>query len=410
MAIDLQRSGGVASARPGTERTSRRSFLKTGLLGGLGAIAAPYLGFGRARAAEGSPVEVSTRAVDLVRGSTVVDMLGLLTLDWPRLRRWQAEPESFAENEYRDLERSGVDIFHPAIETGSRNPRASALRWLAAWDRLLAGPACFLSRVGTIDDLLRVPRRGPIGIVVGFQDSDHFAATGDVELFHALGQRVGQLTYNGRNRLGSGCYERLDHGLTPFGGEVVAEMNRVGMAVDLSHCGERTTLGAIEASRVPVLVTHSNCAALVSTQPRCKSDAVIRALAAAGGVMGISVVRSFVGGPHATIEDLLDHFAHVARLVGVEHVGLGSDTDVDTIDPATGLPRPFYAIRGLDPVARVYQIADGLLRRGFSVADVELVLGGNFLRVLAAIWPASSWSVAAERELRRDPFCPAPAY
>ena len=99
----------------------------------------------------------------------------------------------------------------------------------------------------------------------------------------------------------------------------------------------------------------------------------------------------------------------MARLVGVEHVGLGSDTDVDTIDPATGLPRSFYAIRGLDPVARVFQIADGLLRRGFSAADVQLVLGGNFMRALAAIWPAHTWSIADERELRRDPFCPAPA-
>ena len=391
-------------------RSSRRSFLRTSLLGGLGAVAAPMLGFGRARPSEISPVEVSTRAIDLVRGATVVDMLGLLTLDWPRLRRWQAEPASFAESEYRDLERSGVDIFHPAVETRARDPHAGALRWLAAWNRLLDVPRCFLSRVGTIDDLLRVPRRGPIGVVLGFQDSDHFRARGDVELFHALGQRVSQLTYNARNRLGSGCYERRDLGLTPFGGEVVAEMNRVGMAIDLSHCGERTTLAAIEASRAPALVTHSNCAALVARQPRCKSDAVIRALAEKGGVMGISVVRAFVGGADATIEDLLDHFAHVARLVGIEHVGLGSDTDVDTLDPATGLPRPFYAIRGLEPVERVYQIADGLLRRGYSTRDVELVLGGNFLRALAAIWPADSWSITAERDLRRDPFCPAPAF
>lgn len=184
-------------------------------------------------------------------------------------------------------------------------------------------------------------------------------------------------------------------------------MNRIGMAVDVSHCGERTSLEAVVASNKPVLITHANSRALVPGQVRCKSDLVIRAMAAGGGVMGITAVRAFVG-RNPSLDDLLDHFDHVAHLAGVEHVGLGGDLDVDAIDPATGGVRPPYRIRGLHPAARVFQIADGLLRRGYAEQDVELVLGGNFQPALASIWPEDSWFPVTEWQTRRDPFCPAP--
>jgi membrane dipeptidase len=202
----------------------------------------------------------------------------------------------------------------------------------------------------------------------------------DVAHFHGLGQRVSQLTYNTRNALGSGCYEATDRGLSVFGQRVVGEMDRLGMAVDVSHCGERTALDAVATSRRPVLITHGNCRALVPGQPRCRSDELLRAVARSGGVMGITVVRAFVSGKsRPALPDLLDHFDHVAKLAGVEHVGL-------------------------DPVARIFQIADGLLGRGWSEPAVRLVLGGNFERALGAIWGAAK---AAPEMLARDPFCPA---
>lgn len=383
--------------------------LRAGALAATGALAGPFLNLGRCLLGAAQTPEVSVRAVDVVRGTTVVDMLGLLTLDWPKLARWQARPEEFQEPDFRLLESTGVRILHPAVETGAADPHLAARRWTAGWNRLLGASACHLARVATINDLLLVRGRGHIGVVIGFQNSDHFRAVADVEAFFRAGQRVSQLTYNAHNRLGSGCYEPHDRGLTRFGAEVVTEMNRVGMAIDLSHCGERTSLDAIALSRQPALITHSNSRALVPAQPRCKSDTVIRAAAAKGGVMGITAVRAFVGRGTPTLSDLLDHFDHVARLVGVEHVGLGSDVDVTAVDPATGRIRPFYDIRGLDPAARVFQIADGLLRRGYGPRDVELMLGGNFLRALAGIWPADSWSLVPEREARRDPFCAAPA-
>jgi membrane dipeptidase len=124
--------------------------------------------------------------------------------------------------------------------------------------------------------------------------------------------------------------------------------------------------------------------------------------------MGITVVRAFVGHGRPTLDTLLDHFDYVTRIAGVEHLGLGSDVDVAPQASRSVATRGFYEIVGLDPVARVFQIADGLLSRGYAERDVKLVLGGNFLRALADIWPESSWSVVPPVYLRRDPFCPAP--
>ena len=171
----------------------------------------------------------------------------------------------------------------------------------------------------------------------------------DVQSFHALGQRVSQLTYNARNRIGTGCREARDKGLSAYGAEIVTAMNRVGMAIDVSHCSERTCLDAFAASKKPVLITHSNCRA-IADNPRCKSDAVIRAMAARGGVMGITAIAAFVSPRRtATVEDVLDHFDRVVHLAGIEHVGLGSDVDLEALDPRTGRVDSRYAVRGLPP-------------------------------------------------------------
>jgi membrane dipeptidase len=193
-----------------------------------------------------------------------------------------------------------------------------------------------------------------------------------------MGQRVSQLTYF-PNRIGGGSSDPRDGGLTEYGAQIVERMNQVGMAVDISHCADRTTLDAIAASRKPVLITHSNCRALAPGVARCKPDEVIRAAARNGGVLGITAVRRFVrAAGNVTIEDVLDHFDHAVKLVGVEHVGLGSDFDLD--------PHPSYDIPGLNHSNRVYELTEGLLRRGYADRDVSLMLGGNFQRTLQQIW------------------------
>lgn len=392
----------------------RRRFLKAGLAFGaaLGAgdLGGPAILRRRFAFAEGSS-EISTRAIDLVTGGLVIDMLGLLTMDWPRLFGWQRKPGSFGEKDFRELESTGVNVFHAAVETNHPDPHAAAQRWLRGWNNLLTHAPCFLRRIDTFSDLVRAPRRGRIGVLLGFQNSNHFRTLEDVEHFYRLGQRVSQLTYNGRNRLGSGNAVS-DRGLTDIGARVVAEMNRLGMTVDVSHCGPRTTMDALRSSRKPVLVTHANSKALAPHSSRNKSDREIRLLAATGGVMGITLVRGFVGRGAPSIEDVLDHFDHVARLVGIEHVGLGTDVAQDALDPETGGPLPYYSIRGIDLAKRVFQLTDGLLRRGYTDRHIELVLGGNFQRALGEIWSEQDWKPLAEdsRPEGRDPFCPAPRY
>ncbi len=389
------------------DAVTRRGLLRSGFLFAAGLAGAPMLNLGRCRlfAADG-PV-VSTRAVDLVVGSTVIDMLGLLTLDWPRLWRWQSAPESFGEAEFRRLEASGIGVFHPAVEARAHDAHEGARRWLAGWNRLLSSQPCYLAPIRSMADVLEARRLGKIGVLVGFQNSDHFRTPSDVDLFHRLGQRVSQLTYDGPNRIGSGCWAERDTGLTAFGAAVVTAMNRAGMVIDISHCGERTSREAIAESREAVLVTHSNCRALVPGQPRCKSDEIIRLMAAGGGVMGITLVRGFVGGRSPSLADVLDHFDHVVRLVGIEHVGLGSDVDLEGLD-ASGRPSRAYQIRGLTPSRRVFQLTDGLLSRGYSEAAVVGILGANFARALGKIWAHLPWPEASEHPKARDPFCPVP--
>jgi membrane dipeptidase len=365
---------------------NRREFLKAGALAGTGLLAAPMINLGRCRLFADDRIEHSVRAVDLVGRSLVIDMLGLLTLDWPKLWAWQRNPATFGPADFRKLRDSGVKVFHPAVDPDDPHPYEAALGWLAGWDRLLAEQAQYLLRIESAADFRRVQTTGKLGILVGFQSSDHFRTPEDVASFHALGQRVSQLTYNARNRLGSGCFEPHDGGLTPYGAEIVAAMNRVGMVVDVSHCSERTSLDAFAASRQPVLITHSNCRALAAN-PRCKSDTVIRAMASQGGVMGITAVTAFVTGrPPATLDEVLDHFDHVARIAGVEHVGLGSDLDVSGTDPQTGRLLARYEVRGLPPARRVFDLTEGLLRRGYNDGAIALILGGNFERVLSSLW------------------------
>lgn len=215
------------------------------------------------------------------------------------------------------------------------------------------------------------------------------------------GQRISQLTYNSRNRIGNGSTERVDGGLSDYGVRVVERMNQLGMAVDVSHSGDRTTLDACEVSRQPVLFTHSNARALVPGHPRCKTDEAIRRMAATGGVMGITGVRMFVKADEpTTIEHLLDHFDHVSRLIGVENVGVGSDMDLDGYDdlPAdmneqirasykgTYGFRDRIDIEGVDHPKRMFDLTEGLIRRGYGDADIRGILGGNFRRVLKEIW------------------------
>ena len=315
----------------------------------------------------------------------VIDMLGLLTLDYRKLLGWEAQPQSFRATDYQKLKNSGINIFHPAVGFTEGDVYASSLRDITGLNAFIAEHPDQFLRVDCSGDFERVKEEGKLGILIGQQNSQHFRSVEDVDYWYGLGQRVSQLTYV-HNRLGGGSSDAVDSGLTPFGAQIVERMNNVGMAVDISHCGDRTTLDAIEASSKPVLITHSNCRALVQGSHRCKTDEAIRRTAAKGGVIGVTMVRYFVhSGETATIEDVLDHIDHIVTLCGVEHVGLGSDVDLDGRDTHPHAPKR-NDLDGMDYAKKVFDLTQGLLRRNYSASDIELILGGNFQRALSEIW------------------------
>lgn len=327
----------------------------------------------------------SAIAIELVERSTVIDMLGLLTLDYRKLLGWEAKPKTFRDVDYARLKSSGITIFHPAVGFTEGDVYRSSMQDMQGLNAFIAEHPDGFLRVDGSDDFARAKQSGKIGILIGQQNSQHFRSVDDVDCCYSLGQRVSQLTYV-HNQLGGGSSDATDTGLTPFGAEVVERMNQVGMAVDISHCGDRTTLDAIEASRKPVLITHSNCRALVHGSHRCKTDEAIQRTAAKGGVIGVTMVRSFVSSNQsATIEDVLDHIDHVVKLCGVEHVGLGSDVDLDGRDGSANA-RNKYDLDGINYSKKVYDLTQGLVRRNYRADDIALILGGNFERALSQIW------------------------
>jgi membrane dipeptidase len=361
--------------------TSRRSILKSAAL----AFGGPMIDRGRfSLFARGAP-EYSVRTLDLVQRSTVVDMLGLLTLNFRKLWAWETNQNLFRQADFLRLKASGVTVFHPAVGYTEGDIYAESLRDINGWNAFIAAHEPQFLRVEGAADFERAKTLGSIGILIGQQNSEHFRTVQDVDRFYSLGQRVSQLTYGG-NRIGGGSSGPRDRGLSEYGAAVVERMNTVGMAVDISHCGDRTSLDAIEASRRPVLITHSNCRALVPNSARCKTDEALRRMAAKGGVMGVTMVRMFVraGGP-ATIENVLDHIDHVAKLVGVEHAGVGSDVDLDGRDTPAHYARKFD-LDGIDYARKIYDLTEGLVRRNYSSRNIELILGGNFKRALSETW------------------------
>jgi membrane dipeptidase len=348
-------------------------------------LGAPLLNRGRFALFAGSLDQYSTLTVDLVRESTVIDMLGLLTLDFKKLAAWRANPQTFRPEDFQRLKDSGITVFHPAVGYVEGDIYAQSSADITGWDVFIEAHPQYFIRVNCPADVPRAKAEGKLGIIVGQQNSNHFRTVEDVDAFYALGQRVSQLTYRD-NVLGGGSVDPAEKGLTEYGAQVLARMNQLGMAADISHCGDRTTLDVIEASAKPVLVTHSNCRALVPYSARCKTDAAIRRLAAKGGVMGVTMERLFVGtGNTVTIENVLGHIDHIAKLVGVEHVGLGTDVDLDGRDPANA-PKKKNDLDGLSYPRKVFELTEGLVRRKYSKEDIKLILGGNFERALAAIW------------------------
>ena len=282
----------------------------------------------------------------------------------------------------------------------------------AAWLRRLAAPDSQWRLVRQVDDIEAARREGRVGLIMGWQHTGPLADKIDrIRLFHALGVRVMQLTYNQANFIGDGCLEDRRGGLTVFGRDAVAEMNEVGVAIDLSHCGERTCLDAAQHSRKPVLLTHANATA-VAKRPRNKSDEVLKAVAGTGGIVGCSVhgFMNWNSDPKCppTLDSFVEHVRHVGNLVGYEHVGMGNDYasvgDPDAANAILEMSKNMFPGAAGDYAAAFGNTLEGrypaetpspremgritmaLSRAGLRASEIEGIMGRNFLRAFGEIW------------------------
>jgi len=347
-------------------------------------------------AAQDPKNKYSSKVLDLVQRSLVIDMLAPLKLDF--------RPEAYAlpltDAEAAMFRTCGITGFHNSVGVGGASAYDDALEFIAAWSGFVGRNTHVFSLVGKADDLDAAKGKQKIAVIMGLQNADEFREPKDVKAFYELGLRCAQLTYNTQNLLGSGSTERVDGGISDYGEQIIKAMNEVGMLVDVSHSGDKTTLDAIELSPKPIAFTHSNCRAL-NNHPRLKTDEAIRKLAAKGGVMGITGVRMFVKDKEpTTVEDIVDHIDHVVKLVGIDHVGIGSDSDLmgydhmppDQYKQLKAGYKASYAFRdkidtdAFDHPRKVYDLTAALIRRGYSDSNIQAILGGNFRRLLGSTW------------------------
>ena len=290
---------------------------------------------------------------------------------------------------------AGVD--YVSINVGmDMTPAADVMAVLAAFRTgIQAWPDDFVL-VGTVADIRRAKQAGKLAVAFDLEGS--LPLQGEVAMvqrYYDLGVRQIHLAYNRNNAVGGGCHD-ADIGLTEFGHQVVAEINRVGMLMDCSHTGQRTSLDIMAASTRPVVFSHANPRALMD-HGRNITDEQIGACAATGGVIGVNGVSLFLDDPAAGTDAILRHIDYLVQRLGAAHVGLGIDYSYDAVtddvpegdDAAYWWPEDagydFETIRFAEP-EQFPQITDGLLRLGYPEADIRGILGENFARVAEATW------------------------
>ena len=319
----------------------------------------------------------------------------MLTIDGLQYSNWNRA-------RFEEMRDGGLDCVHVTI--AYHETCVETLRNIAKWRQRFVEYADLIMPVESAADVERAVADGKTGVVFGFQNcspiEDDYAL---VEIFHALGVRFMQLSYNNQSLLATGCYEEHDSGITRFGKQVIAEMNRVGLVVDMSHSGERSTLEAIAYSSRPIAITHAN-PHFFHPALRNKSDAVLKALAQSGGMLGFSLYPHHLrDGSDCKLADFCAMVARTAELMGVAHLGIGSDlchghddavvawmrngrwsktTDYGEGNVgAAGWPAqpPWFADSTHYP-----NLAQGLAEVGFAADEVAQIMGRNWLNFFAA--------------------------
>jgi membrane dipeptidase len=232
-----------------------------------------------------------------------------------------------------------------------------------------------ITPVTTHDDIVKAAKEGKVAAMLSIEGSDVIEGKiGMLGVFHRLGVRIVGLVHSLRNELADGVADHRTGGrLSELGVQAVEELDRLGMIIDISHLNDAGYWDLLDVAKGPVMASHSNARA-VCDHPRNMTDDMIRAMADRGGVMGMNFSPSFVHSTHATVQGVVNHIDHIVRLVGPNHVGLGSDFD--------GIP---YTPLGLEDVTKMPNITAELFKRGYSEEDIKKVLGENHLRLMKEV-------------------------
>jgi membrane dipeptidase len=277
---------------------------------------------------------------------------------------------------------------------------AGTMANIAKWKSWIDENDDLLLQAYTTEDIRRAKREQRTAIVLGFQNVSAFEdQLGYIQLFKELGVGIVQIAYNTQNLIGSGCYESNDGGLSDFGREAVAEMNRVGILCDLSHVGPKTTEDVIRASGAPVCYSHVAPAGL-KDHPRNKSDEQIRFIVDHGGFVGVTMFPPFLRrGTDSTVDDYVEAIDYVINIAGEDAVGYGTDFTqghetqfFDWITMDKGYARRLTefgvitGLEGIETIGKTPNLTAAMQRAGWPESKIRKVLGENWLSVLAQVW------------------------
>lgn len=317
----------------------------------------------------------------------------LIVIDGLQYSHWSREI-------FQQLREGGVTMVHATIVYHEQI--RETLARMEEWNRHFELHSDLIMPIKSADDIRLAKQLGKVGVMFGAQNCSPIEDDiGMVEIMRELNLMIMQLTYNNQSLLACGCYEAEDSGVTRFGKQVIREMNRVGMVIDMSHSGERSTLDAIELSDRPIVISHANPTSFHPAK-RNKSDTVLKALGESGGLLGFSLYPFHLkNGPDCTLAEFCDMVAATADLIGVEHIGLG--TDLCQNQPISVLewmrngrwskemdygegsknnadwPRPLSWFRDSRDFPN---LTKGLLERGFTPDEVARIMGQNWLSFL----------------------------
>ena len=252
--------------------------------------------------------------------------------------------------------------------------------------------------VERVEDIFEAKKNGQLGVIFGVQNSSWIEAERErIRILYKLGLRSLQLTYMERNLVGDGCLEPENRGLTNFGMQVVRECNRLGILIDCSHVGHRTTLDAAKLSPKPIVISHTAVRA-ITENPRCVTDEQMKAVAGKGGTIGITTFSPFIRTDRQpTLDDYLGHFDYAIDLIGEDHVTFATDwfdgkTKANWATPwyypevTQGKKYGGLGLIGFAQRSELVNVVEGMLKRGYSAARIKKLLGGNFIRVLKEVW------------------------